>query len=55
MLLPSAWIPEILSLDPRGQMREFLSEKPVTLVETGPGALRDIDTLEDYENAVEGS
>ena len=55
VLLPSAWIPEMLSLDPRGRMKDFLSEKPMLLVETGPGALRDIDTPGDYEIAVEGS
>ena len=55
VLLPSAWIPEMSTLDPRGRMWDFLVKKPMTLVETGPGALRDIDTPGDYENAVEGS
>ncbi|MGA2548018.1 MAG: NTP transferase domain-containing protein [Rectinemataceae bacterium] len=54
VLLPSAWIPEMLALDARGMMKDFLADRPIALVETGRGALRDIDTPEDYEAAMEG-
>jgi molybdenum cofactor cytidylyltransferase len=53
VLLPSAWIPDMRSLDPRGAMRDFLAGRPFELVETGPGALRDIDTPEEYKSAME--
>ncbi len=52
VLLPSAWIPGILPLDPRGRLKDFLASRPSIAVETGPGALRDIDTPEDYCSAV---
>jgi molybdenum cofactor cytidylyltransferase len=51
-LLPSAWIPEMLALDPRGAMRDFIAGRPSVLVEMGAGALRDIDTPEEYERAL---
>lgn len=54
VLLPSAWIPEILALDPCGMLRDFISGKPASLVETGPGALRDIDTPHEYLASTEG-
>jgi molybdenum cofactor cytidylyltransferase len=54
VLLPSAWMTEILALDPRGRMRDFLADRPAALVETGSGALRDIDTPGDYHSAMEG-
>jgi molybdenum cofactor cytidylyltransferase len=53
VLLPSAWIPEILALDRCGMMRDFLKDRPAGLVETGPGALRDIDTPGEYMAAME--
>jgi molybdenum cofactor cytidylyltransferase len=53
-LLPSAWIPQLLALDPGGALRDFVSARPALLVETGPGSLRDIDTPEDYEAALSG-
>ena len=52
-LLPSAWIPEILALDPRLSLGDFASRRPCLLVETGSGALRDIDTPGDYGEALE--
>jgi molybdenum cofactor cytidylyltransferase len=52
VLLPSAWIPEILGLPDGERLRPFLSGKPLAQVETGPGALRDIDTREDYALAL---
>ncbi len=52
VLLLSAWIPDILALDPRSTLREFLAGRPRVLVEIGPGALRDIDTPEDYRMAI---
>jgi molybdenum cofactor cytidylyltransferase len=54
VLLPSAWIPGILDLDPRGMLKDFLASWPGILVETGAGALRDIDTPEEYKTAMEG-
>lgn len=51
-LLPSAWIPDILALDPNGSLRDFVSGRPLVLVETGPGSLRDIDTPDDYRRAL---
>ena len=51
VLLPCVWIPEMLALDPRGALRDFVALRATVLVETGPGALRDIDTLGDYEEA----
>jgi CTP:molybdopterin cytidylyltransferase MocA len=53
VLLPSAWIPGILALPPGDRLRPFLSDKPSVGVETGPGALRDIDTPEEYLAALE--
>lgn len=52
VLLPSAWIPAIAALPPGEGLRSFLLRRPARLVETGPGALRDIDTLEDYERSL---
>jgi molybdenum cofactor cytidylyltransferase len=54
VLLPSAWIPEILELSPGGALRDFLSGRPRFLVERGQGALFDVDTPEDYERALSG-
>jgi CTP:molybdopterin cytidylyltransferase MocA len=54
VLLPTAWIPEILALDIKGRLRDYIAGKPIFLVETGPGALRDIDTPEEYNDAMEG-
>jgi len=51
MLLPSAWIPEMLALPAGERLRPFLAGRHLTLVETGPGALRDIDTPGDYVEA----
>ena len=51
-LLPSAWIPAILAIDPRLSLRDFVSLRPLVLVETGIGSLRDIDTPEDYCRAL---
>jgi molybdenum cofactor cytidylyltransferase len=48
VLLPSAWIPEILGLAAGDRFKPFLEGRPRVLVETGPGALRDIDTPGDY-------
>ena len=53
VLLPSAWIPRMLALDRGGTMRSFLEGRPALLVETGSGALRDIDTPEEYLAATE--
>jgi molybdenum cofactor cytidylyltransferase len=52
VLMPSAWIPAILALRPGDRLKSFLEGRPLALVETGPGALRDIDTPEDYSAAV---
>jgi CTP:molybdopterin cytidylyltransferase MocA len=52
VLLPSSWMPAILALDPRGMLRDFVETRESVLVETGPGALRDLDTREDYLSAV---
>jgi len=52
-LLPSAWIPEILAQGRGGTMKDFLKGRPLLLVETGSGALRDIDTPEEYAAALE--
>jgi molybdenum cofactor cytidylyltransferase len=54
VLLPSAWMGEMQRQDPAGAMRDFLADRPTVLVETGPGALRDIDTPGDYESALMG-
>jgi molybdenum cofactor cytidylyltransferase len=51
VLLPSAWMPSILGLAPGDRFKPFLEGRPRVLVEAGPGALRDIDTLEDYLEA----
>ena len=51
-LLPASWIPEMIALEPRGKMKDFLAGKASVLVEAGPGALRDIDTPEDYRLAL---
>jgi molybdenum cofactor cytidylyltransferase len=49
VLMPSAWIPEILGLEPGGRMRRFLDGRPLELVEAGTEAvLADIDTPEEY-------
>ena len=49
VLLPAAWIPEILLLPRAGRMRDFLAGRPRELVELGDDAvLTDIDTPEDY-------
>jgi molybdenum cofactor cytidylyltransferase len=53
VLLPSAWIPEILGLAAGDRFKPFLEDRPRFLVETGQGALRDIDTPEDYAAAAE--
>jgi molybdenum cofactor cytidylyltransferase len=52
VLMPSAWIPWILGLDAGDSMRAFLARRPRATVETGPGALRDVDTPEDYAAAL---
>jgi molybdenum cofactor cytidylyltransferase len=52
VLLPSAWMPEILALGRGGALKPFLEARPRLLVETGPGALRDIDTPDDYRKAL---
>jgi Uncharacterized MobA-related protein len=52
VLLPSAWIPEMLGLGPGERLRPFLEGRPRELVEAGEGALRDIDTLGEYEKAL---
>lgn len=55
VLLPSAWAPRVLAL-PRGErLRPFLEGRPLVLVETDPGALRDIDTPGDYCAAASGA
>lgn len=54
VLIPSAWIPEILLLPRSGLMRDFLRAKPCELAEAGTDAvLADIDTPEEYRKAVE--
>jgi molybdenum cofactor cytidylyltransferase len=53
VLLPSAWIQELLALPAGDRLRPFLAGRPLTPVETGPGALRDIDTPGEYEAALE--
>jgi Uncharacterized MobA-related protein len=52
VLVPSAWIPAILELGAGERIKPFLGSRPAELVETGPGALRDIDTPSDYEAAL---
>jgi CTP:molybdopterin cytidylyltransferase MocA len=52
ILMPSAWIPWILGLGVGDSMRAFLARRPRATVETGPGALRDVDTPEDYAEAL---
>jgi CTP:molybdopterin cytidylyltransferase MocA len=52
VLLPSAWIPEIIGLPDGERLKPFLSGKSCVRVETGPGALRDIDTPEGYALAL---
>jgi CTP:molybdopterin cytidylyltransferase MocA len=52
-LIPSAWIPELAVFAPGEKLRPFFDNRSCFLVETGPGALRDIDTLHDYEGAIE--
>jgi molybdenum cofactor cytidylyltransferase len=52
-LLPSAWIPGILSSGDGDRLRPFLEGRPLVLVETGPSALRDIDTAAEYSAALE--
>jgi molybdenum cofactor cytidylyltransferase len=51
-LLPTAWISEMLALEPRGKMKDFLAGKTAILAEAGPGAVRDIDTPMDYRRAL---
>ena len=53
VLMPSAWIPGILGLGVGDSMRTFLSQRPRITVEMGLGALRDVDTPEDYASALE--
>jgi CTP:molybdopterin cytidylyltransferase MocA len=53
VLLPSAWIPGILELGPEESLRTFLGLRRRVTVERGPGALRDIDTPEEYLAALE--
>jgi len=49
VLIPSAWIPEILALPRGGRMRDFLAARQRELVELGDDAvLADVDTPEDY-------
>jgi molybdenum cofactor cytidylyltransferase len=49
VLIPSAWIKEILGLAPGSRMKAFLAGKPSLLVECGPGSLLDLDTPGAYE------
>jgi molybdenum cofactor cytidylyltransferase len=54
VLIPSAWIPEILGLPRGGNMKAFLASRPSDLVETGGDeVLTDIDRPEDYRRALE--
>jgi CTP:molybdopterin cytidylyltransferase MocA len=53
VLIPSAWIPELAAFPPGEKLRPFFGNRPSALVETGPGALRDIDTPSDYDEAIE--
>lgn len=49
VLVPSAWIPEILALPPEGLLRDYLATMPVELVDSGSdAALVDLDTPADY-------
>ncbi len=52
VLLPSAWIPEILRLEAGERFKPFLAGRPRLLVEAGPGSLRDIDTPGEYRDAL---
>jgi molybdenum cofactor cytidylyltransferase len=54
VLMPAAWIPGILDLRADDSMRIFLQGRPRVAVEMGPGALRDVDTPEDYRRALAG-
>jgi CTP:molybdopterin cytidylyltransferase MocA len=54
VLLPAAWIPEILALAPGDRLRPFVAARAHECVETGAGAMRDIDTPEDYAAALAG-
>jgi len=54
VLMPSAWIPGMLDLRAGDSMRTFLQGRPRVAVEMGPGALRDVDTPEDYRRALAG-
>lgn len=49
VLVPSAWIREILLLDPGARMKSYLESRPHFSVECGPGSLLDLDTRECYE------
>jgi molybdenum cofactor cytidylyltransferase len=53
VLIPSAWIPELAAFAAGEKLRPFFEDRPRVLVETGPGALCDIDTPLDYERAME--
>lgn len=52
VLVPAAWIAEVLGLPPGDRMQRFLAGRPSLLVERGPAALADIDTPGDYEAAL---
>jgi len=54
VLVPSAWIPEILELGRDDRMKRFLDGRPCVLVEAGTQAvLADIDTPEEYRKTIE--
>jgi len=51
VLLPVAWAPGMRRLGRGDALRDFLADRTRELVETGPRALRDIDTPADYAQA----
>ena len=52
VLIPSAWIPEILGLEPGSRLKPFLAARGMELVEAGdPAVLADLDTPEEYRRA----
>jgi molybdenum cofactor cytidylyltransferase len=52
-LLPAAWIPDILGLPPASMLKPFLAGRERVWVAADKGALRDIDTPEEYLAALE--
>ncbi len=54
VLIPSAWIPEMLGLPPGGRMRGFLEKRRMVLVEAGTEAVHlDLDLPIDYRRTLE--